>query len=113
MKKGNKALVAFAAAALSTACSAGDIEATIITNLGIGTQYGNMVFVAVSLGKNANPSCSTNGTWAFVLPLTTPLQNQMLATLLAARTSQTPVSLYGSGVCDTYSGVETLQVINY
>jgi hypothetical protein len=93
--------------------SAGSVTGATITNVLIGTNYGGMIFIEVSSAKSGNPSCSTNSNWGFVLPLTTALENQMLAVILSARTTGATVTLTGSGVCDTYSNVETLQDISY
>jgi hypothetical protein len=85
----------------------------MVSGIGMSSTAGNMVFIEISANKTGNPSCSTNGPgqWSFVLPLTSTIQQQMLTTLMAARTaiySPTTVTLVGSGLCDTYSTVETL-----
>jgi hypothetical protein len=86
----------------------------VIGGLGMATENGNMVFISIGGNsggsKTGNPTCSTNGPskWDFVLPLNTPLQNQMFTALLAAHNAGSPVTLVGSGKCDTFSTVETL-----
>jgi hypothetical protein len=92
----------------------------LIGSLALDTTYGNMVFISISQSGNSaspspgyktgNPTCSTNGPgqWAFVLPLSGALQTQMYAALLAAHNAGSPVTLEGSGLCDTFSTVETL-----
>lgn len=97
---------------LSATASAGTVTSATITQIEIATSYA-AVFVAVSAAKTGNPSCSTNGTWGFVMPLTSATENQMLALLLSARATSASVTLIGSGLCDTYSGIETLQYVLY
>jgi hypothetical protein len=86
----------------------------LIASLGMTTTNGSMVFISISSNtggyKTGNPTCSTNGAgqWVFVLPLNTALQNQMFTALLAAHNAGAPVTLVGSGKCDTFSTVETL-----
>jgi hypothetical protein len=91
----------------------GVVDGTLIDSLAMDYTTGNMVFISVHSPKSGNPACSTNGTWAFVLPLTTSLQSQMFAALLSARSSGATITLVGSGVCDTYSNVETLVTLIY
>jgi hypothetical protein len=102
-----------ATVALSGAAIAqGSVGQAIITGIAIDTHDDNMAFISVNVAKTDNPACSTSA-WAFVLPLTTPLQNLMFSQLLAARTTQRFVSLSGSGLCDTYASVETLTFVNF
>ncbi len=107
-----KSLLILTAVGLSATASGGAVTGATITQLEIATQY-NMVMVALSVLPTGSPSCVTNSTWSFALPLTTPVENQMLALLLSARATGTPVQLIGSGACDTYSGIETLQYVLY
>jgi hypothetical protein len=105
-------LAALCLIALSATASAGSVTGATIRQVQIQTNY-NMVFIAISTAKTGNPSCSANGQFGFVLPLTTALDNQMLAVLLSARATGATVTLTGTGVCDTYPSVETLQVVLY
>jgi hypothetical protein len=108
-----RALIALGAICFSSvALSAGSVTNATITQIQISTTYSE-VFIAVNVAKTSNPSCSANGTFGFVLPLTTSLENQMLAVLLSIRATGSHVSLTGSGLCDTYPSVETLVQINY
>jgi hypothetical protein len=97
----------------SIAASAGSVTGATITGLGMNPGSGSVVWVSVNVSKSSNPACSTNSTWGFVLPLTTTLENQFLALLVSARATQTPVSLSGNGLCDTFGGIETLVNIVY
>jgi hypothetical protein len=107
-----KSLLIVGASSFSLTASAGSVIGVTITQLEIATQY-NMVMVALTVLPTGSPSCVTNTTWSFALPLTTPVENQMLALLLSARATGTPVQLIGSGACDTYPGIETLQYVLY
>lgn len=103
-----------ATAAVAQGSSNGVAANVIIGSLGMATENGNMVFISISGNsggsKTGNPTCSTNGAaqWDFVLPLNTALQTQMFTALLAAHNAGSPVTLVGSGKCDTFSTVETL-----
>ena len=98
--------------AVSLSATAGAITGATITQIQIATNNTG-AFIAFSVAKTSNPACSSNPNWSFYLPLTTPLENQMLALILAARASGSPVTLEGSGVCDAYPTVETLQYALY
>jgi hypothetical protein len=98
----------------ATAAAGGQVTAAQITALYINTAY-NMVFISVNVAPTGSPSCSayTAGPNAFVLPLTSTIATQTLALLLSARATQTPVTLAGNGLCDTYSDAESLLTIAY
>jgi hypothetical protein len=107
------ALVPLAAMMFSTAASATTVNGAIITGISIDTQSGNVAFIQVNVTKTNNPACSTSP-FAYVLPLTTTLENQFLAVLLAARAAQAPVQgLTGNGLCDVFGNTETLVGITY
>ena len=108
-----KTLVALSAIGLSSTASAGSVTGATIAAIFVDGAYGSMVFVSLNAAKSDNPSCSTSSTYGFVLPLTTALDNQMLALLLAARTSHATVTLTGDGACDTYSNVETMISVSF
>ena len=96
---------------LSSAAFAGQAGSVTITHVLIGPVFGNMIFVSVSGAVAGPPACSDNTAWSFVLPLTTPLENQMLAILLTAQATKSTVTITGTGQCDVYNNVETLQKI--
>ena len=109
-----KTLVALGAMIVSVAASAqGSVSGATITSLGFNNEIPNAVFISINIGKTNNPACSTNTAWSFILPLTTTFENQMLAGLLAARATGTPVTLNGTGACSTYSNLETLFNVTY
>jgi hypothetical protein len=113
-----KSIIMFAAFCMlglsGAALAGGQVTGAQITSLYINTGA-SMVFISTSLAPNGSPACSsyTAGPNAFVLPLTSTLASQILALILSARATQTPVSLTGNGLCDTYSDVETLLTITY
>jgi hypothetical protein len=104
-----QALAIVALMGVSVCATAGSANGALITGIGIDTDIGSVAFISINVAKSNNPACSTSTTVSFVLPLGTALENQMLALLLAARASQTPVgNLTGNGLCTTYAGIETL-----
>ena len=101
------ATVGFAGSAVAQ----GRVSGAAITGIAIDTHDANMAFISIDIAKADNPTCSTSA-WAFVLPLTTPLQNLMFSQLVAARANHIAVTLGGSGLCETHDSVETLTYIN-
>lgn len=97
----------------SSGALAGSVTGATITGLTMSTGDGAMMFVTVNVSKTSNPACSTSGSYAFVLSLANAYENQMSAMLLSARALGTTVNLTGSGLCDVYSTVETLELITY
>jgi hypothetical protein len=104
-----KALAAAVALSVSAGASAGSVDGATITGIGIDTDAGSIAFISISAPKSNNPACSTSTTVSFVLPLGTALANQILALLLTARASQSPVpNLTGNGLCNINGTIETL-----
>jgi hypothetical protein len=101
------ALLAFSA----NLAKAGEVAGGTIVAVEASTIDQNMVFIEVSGTKTGNPSCSTNSTWQFVLSLANATTNAMLVEIITARTTATPVTVYGAGTCSAYSTVEDLQTI--
>ena len=107
-----KALAVLGAITISATATAGSSTNVTITQIFVGNSYGSLLFIAVT-SKTGNPACNTNATYNFVLPLTTALENQMLAVLLSARATGATVTLTGNGLCDQFSNVETLENVSY
>ena len=99
--------------AFSTASHAGSVTDAVITKLAVNKQFGDIVFISVTLTKDSTPACHTNGSWTFVMPLTSEQDKKYYALLLAARTTQTPVTLVGTSTCDHFGSIESLQGIAY
>jgi|ERR1700730_8769825 hypothetical protein len=114
MKWINTLAVLCAVGLSGTASASGSVTNATITSLYINYGY-NMVFISVNVAPTGSPACSayTAGPSAFVLSLTTNLGSQMLALLLSARATQTPITMTGNGLCDTYSDVESLATVAY
>ena len=108
-----KSLTFVGAVGFATAASAaGYVTGATITSIGMNTS-GSVAYIGINISKTINPSCNVNATWSFALPLNNTLENQMLALLISARATQVPVTLYGTGVCDLASTIETLYDITY
>jgi hypothetical protein len=105
-------LVCLAAIGFSKDANALGTQTGTVTNIYVNATLGSLAFITLSGTKSSNPSCST-GPWSFVLNLTNGDALQQFAMLLTARTTQTPITLTGSGVCDIYSSVEGLWVVSY
>jgi len=74
-------------------------NAPTITAAGIFPSAGDYLFLMVSGTENNKPSCSTN-TFPYVIDLSTTTGTQIMALVLAARTSQIPIqSISGTGTC--------------
>lgn len=84
---------------LSFAQSVVNSPNTTITAAGIFPSAGDYLFIMVSGTENNKPSCSTNA-FPYVIDLSTATGTQMMALVLAARTSQVPIqSISGTGSC--------------
>lgn len=95
---------------VSSQVIAGQMASGKITKMMVNTEHTpEMLFVGVSESLTGTPSCNTNGTWQFVLPLTSELQKTTITSfLLAAHMNGQTVRLDGNNTCDTFSSVETL-----
>jgi hypothetical protein len=91
----------------------GSVTGGVITALYNNQQLGNYVFITISGAKSGSPSCQTNGTFQFVLNMSSSNANapQMYAALLSARVAQSPVSLIGDGSCPTAGSENVIVVI--
>ncbi len=97
---------------VSGAAGASSSVTGTITELHIGKNYGNFVFIKVD-ASNTNPysSCHSNTHWNYTLPLTSELDKQMYAALLVAYSSGRPTRLEGLNACNEFSGVESLKTV--
>lgn len=92
---------------------AGDILDAHVVKIASNKGYGEMVFIKTDKSKATVPACQTNLSWDFVMPLATEHDKKIYAILLSARATQTPVSLSGSGNCDTFGSIETASGITW
>lgn len=88
--------------------SAGSTNGALITSITTNTDFGSYVLINTSVTKAGAPSCATNTGYQWVLPLSSALDNQIYAQLLAAFASQSTVNLAGDGACTAFGGVETV-----
>lgn len=102
------ALVAFA-----PSLYAGDILDAAVVRIASNKAYGEIVFIKTEKTKSSVPGCHINLSWDFVMPLTTEHDKKLYAMLLAARSAQQPISLSGSGNCDTFGSIETVSGITW
>jgi hypothetical protein len=89
------------------------INGGTVQNVAIYPSLGNLLFIVASGSEVGRPACSTNA-FNYVVSLSTPLGQQIMAVLLSARVSQTPIAgIQGTGYCDLFSNSETLGMINF
>jgi hypothetical protein len=106
-------LLALLLLSLAAPSWSGDVQDTTLTRLAIVKTYGDIVFVKVDNPKGSLPACHVNLSWTYVMPLVSEQDKKMYAMLLAARTSQAPVSLNGTGGCDHFASIETLLDVHF
>jgi hypothetical protein len=91
--------------------NASSIDPTTITQVLVGPNFGNKVFVVLSKKPSDIPTCQTNTRYSYVFDGTTPTGQMTLSVVLAAYATQSDVWLGGSGSCSLYSNVENLDHI--
>lgn len=84
------------------AASAGTSTGGVITSIYTNTDAGQITIVTNGTRSGA-PTCATTPNW--VLPLS---NTQVYAQLLTAFATQSPINLWGDGLCDVNSSAETL-----
>jgi len=106
----SKTLLAAGLALLSLAplARAGDILDATLVKIASSKTWGEILFIKTDKSKSGLPGCHTNLSWDYVMPLTTEHDKKLYALVMAARASQTPVSLNGTGTCDHFGSVESL-----
>lgn len=91
--------------------SAANISNTHITLLMVDKNHTNKVFIRTSISHPIeNPACHTSE-WDFVMPYKDDFDKAMFSMLLTAFSAQKLVTLYGNGVCELRSDIETLRRI--
>jgi len=101
------------AAGLMFLCSAlpaqaGEVLNAIVVRLANEKTYGDILFIKTDKAKTNFPGCQINLSWDFVMPLVSEQDKKLYAMVLAARATQTPVSLIGAGTCDHFGSIESL-----
>ena len=93
--------------------SAGDVNDAVITKIAISKGLGDILFILVDKPKGSTPACHSNLSWTYVLPLSTELDKKIYALLLTARSTQAPITFSGTGQCEVFGSIETLQTAAY
>jgi hypothetical protein len=88
--------------------NAGDIQNGAVVKISSSKAYGEILFIKTDKAKTGIPTCHSNLSWDFVLPLVSEHDKKLYAMLLSARVAQTPLSLSGTGTCDHFGSIETL-----
>jgi len=87
---------------------AGSVSGATITKLQISKVFPDILFVQLDRVKDSTPACHINGAWTYAMSMTTESDKKMYALLLAARVSQAPVTISGTGTCDVFGSIESL-----
>ncbi len=89
-----------------------EISNAKIETLMIHKSLGNLLFIKLENVTHPNsPSCYTNTNWDFVLPLTSSLDEKMYSILVTAWASDALINYTGTGNCNDYPSVESLERI--
>lgn len=84
-----------------------------ITQLSINEAYGGTyVFIMLSVTPTQQPTCATNGAWSYTFPFSAPGANQVYAMLLSAYTAGSTVDMVGTGTCNEFGQIESLQALS-
>ena len=93
---------------------ASDMKNATILKMMVDTANGDKIFIKASGDVATTPSCATNSSWQFVLPLNSELTKEtMTSFLLSAHMAGKKVRLVGNNLCDTYNSIETLRRIEF
>lgn len=113
MNRKAQSLVGVALFMSALAAHAGDILDAVVVKIASNKTYGKMSFIKTDKSKPSAPGCQINLSWDYVMPLVTEHDKKLYAMLLAARASGSPVSLNGTGNCDTFASIESLLAITW
>ena len=75
---------------------AGDLLDVRVVRIGSSKTYGEILFIKTDKVKTSLPGCHVNLSWDYVMPLVSEQDKKLYAMLLAARASDTPVTLSGA-----------------
>ncbi len=83
-----------------------------VTNLMVDKNLGDILFINLDKAHTLNtPTCHTNTSWEFALPLTSSTDEKIHSMLLTAYATGAQVSFIGTGDCAVHSNLETLRRI--
>lgn len=97
----------------SGAFSSSSINNAKIQSLGYDKSHNNIVFIRVdkAIESKRKVKCHVNHDWHYTLKISTPFDEKMYSALLAAQASKQNLTLIGSGKCDAFSQIESLNVL--
>jgi hypothetical protein len=106
------ALLLCAALILAPAAKAAGYAGNVsVVETGINRDYPNVVFVRLSVAPTGIPACSSNGYWHFTLSLTGVTGKELYSMLLTAAASGKLLQITGTGTCNEYGQVESVNAI--
>lgn len=97
----------------STVFAGGQITGQIKTIAIDRTYVSPKAFVQVTGDKENSPSCHTNSSWSFALPLETDEDRAVYSLLLSAHATGKTAQLEGRGLCEVHSSIETLTYLKH
>jgi hypothetical protein len=92
---------------------AGNVNGATITSVIISQQFGDLLLIQTNQQVGSAPSCSNSTGAQFVVSISTAIGQHLMAVLLTARAAQGTVYIAGTGACDLFSNIETLQSVTY
>lgn len=94
----------------ATAFAQGDAVGVIV-DLHLGPFYGTKIFLRIAGTMSGQPTCATNE-FQFAFDSDSAVGRSVLATALAARSSQQEVRITGFGSCGVWTSAEDLRTIS-
>ncbi|MEO9600701.1 hypothetical protein [Parasphingorhabdus sp.] len=98
----------------SVANAAGHWNPVVVERVGLN-QHGTAfitVDTSTSTATSTPPACSTNGYWHVAFDAKTATGQALLSMAISAKLSKNPVRLIGNNICDAYSTIEGVNVLD-
>ena len=93
---------------------ASDVSDVKIIRMMVDTAHGDKLFIKINKLPSNAPDCSINGTWQYVMPLTSELtKNTFMSMLLSAYMGDKTLRLQGTDDCKVFGSVETLKRVEF
>jgi hypothetical protein len=90
--------------------SATTVDGTVVKSLLLGKVYGEKAFIEVGTKPTLTSGhCQTNGTYNYVLDISTELGRSILGLVLTAYAAKSNIYINGYDTCETFGGVEDLR----